>query len=75
MTKKSACYLILSLFLIGFGAGFAYLLLSGLFAFVTPFSFLGLLFYIPTLALCSALPLYAGIGMIVEIIKKKGNID
>lgn len=61
-----ASHIVLSLFLIIFGAVFGYLVLSGLlfWGYVLPF-----ILYIPTLALGCALPLYGGIALLVDDIK------
>ena len=64
-------HLILSLFLICFGAGVGYYILWALFSYVEIGSFIALLFYIPTLLLGSVLPLYGGISMLVTMIKGK----
>ena len=59
-------HIVLSLFLIVFGAAFGYLVLSGLLfaGKVLPF-----ILYIPTLALGCVFPLYSGISLLVDDIK------
>ena len=71
MKRLYPSHIILCAFLICFGTGIGYLVFSGLFTFVTPMSFIGLLFYIPTLLLGCAFPLYAGIRYLSEIIRGK----
>ena len=65
--------LFLSLFLIIVGLIFAYLFFTGLFTFVELGSFIGLLFYIPTILLVVVLPIYAGVGLIIAMLKRKGD--
>lgn len=63
-------HIFLSLFLIVFGVAFGYLVISVL---IFAGKILPFIFYIPTLALGCAFPLYAGIALFVEDIKNSRN--
>ena len=68
-------HIILAVLMIIFGIAFAVALLSGLFFEVKLISFIGLVIYIPTLLVVTVLPVYAGIGMIIEMIKDREKKD
>jgi len=62
-------HIIASVFLIAVGIAAGYFIISGLFFEVKLISFIGLIYYVPTLIVICILPIYCGIALIVDAIK------
>ena len=69
MKRFHISHIILCLFLILFGGAVAYFFFKTIFIDIHYMSFVAIILYIPTLLLASVLPLYAGINLLISILR------